>query len=259
MSSLSGFLEKSPIAQEISNPLIEVHIVDRNDLLYAKGRTLAKQVYRQVWETENLIDNNDYGIVISTQGSVIGNINVQIRKANSLLKSEVFFGQEHWHHYFQTDPTAVAEISGLAIAEDLASDLRRPVMMLLIFGMYMLYRPLGVKYAVTIQHKFLMRILTKSLFLNFFRNEIITSPQEEKIPDDCYWNRAEPPQLYYIASDTLEVAESCYSFFFYLNMIGLRTTFFPRALKTSNLSYASFWESFQQDKGFSAYPEIKFG
>lgn len=92
---------KDSLTEVFLNHLMEIHIVDKSDIFYKKGRQLASDAYRQVWNTENLIDGNDYGVIISHQGKVIGNINIQIRQGNKPLKSEAFFGKEHWQAYFK--------------------------------------------------------------------------------------------------------------------------------------------------------------
>ncbi len=69
---------KDSLTEVFLNHLMEIHIVDKSDIFYKKGRQLASDAYRQVWNTENLIDGNDYGVIISHQGKVIGNINIQI-------------------------------------------------------------------------------------------------------------------------------------------------------------------------------------
>lgn len=167
-SSAANFLQQASRRQNTLNPRMEVHIVDKNDIFYKKGRVLAEEVYRKVWKTEHLIDGNDYAIVISQNGSVVGNINLQLRSEKRLLKSEIFFGQEHWQNYFPGSPTNVAELSGLALSDELQSEIRRPIMMMLILGTQILSRALDIQFYATIQHDFLMRILTKSLQLPFF-------------------------------------------------------------------------------------------
>ena len=166
------------------SPSLEVHLVHKGDIFYTKGRKLAENVYRQIWGTEGLVDGNDYGIVVSQNGTVLGNLNIQLRKPEKLLKSESFFCKKHWRHYFYTSNTDIAEASALAIAKDAPAHLRRPIIMMLISGLQTLCRLEGVRYLVTIQHDYLLRILTKSLHLPFFKNQIVKQPQAE-IPQDA--------------------------------------------------------------------------
>jgi hypothetical protein len=237
-SSAANFLQQASLSQNALTQRMEVHIVDKNDIFYKKGRVLAEEVYRKVWKTEHLIDGNDYAIVISQNGSVVGNINLQLRSDKRLLKSEIFFGREHWQNHFQGAPVNVAELSGLALSDDLQSEIRRPIMMMLILGTQILSRALDIQFYATIQHDFLMRILTKSLQLPFFRNDNSSLPQG-KVPDDLYWNRQESPKLYYLDTKNNEAISACASFFSYLHIAGIQTSFLPR-IKTNNIPFSTF-------------------
>jgi hypothetical protein len=237
-SSVANLLEQAFLSHNPLAPRVEVHLVDKNDIFYKKGRVLAEQIYRRVWNTENLIDGNDYAIVVSQNGTVVANMNLQLRTEKKLLKSELFFGREHWQENFQGSPICVAELSALALSQDLPNDARRPLMMALILGTQILSRALDIQFYVTIQHEFLMRILTKSLQLPFFRNLNLEYPQGQ-LPDDLYWNRGEFPKLYYLDTKNSEAVNTCASFFSYLHVVGIQTTFLPRIQK-NNLSFATF-------------------
>jgi hypothetical protein len=225
---------------------MEIHLVDKNDIFYRKGRVLAEEVYRDVWKTENLIDGNDYAIVVSRNGAVVGNLNLQLRAGRKALKSELFFGTEHWSECFKGSSSCVAELSALALSQDLPSEIRRPIMMSLILGSQVLSRALNIQFYVTIQHEFLMRILTKSLQLPFFRNEKLTAPQGE-LPDDLYWNRGEFPRIFYLDTKDSEAINTCASFFSYLNVAGIQTSFLPR-IKKSDLPFSTFWKNWYLEK-----------
>jgi hypothetical protein len=244
-TSAANFLQQASLGQNALSPRMEVHIVDKNDIFYRKGRVLAEEVYRQVWKTEHLIDGNDYAIVVSQNGSVVGNINLQLRSEKRLLKSEIFFNPEHWHNYFQGSPINVAELSALALSDDLESEIRRPIMMMLILGTQILSRALDIQFYATIQHDFLMRILTKSLQLPFFRNENSSLPQGQ-VPNDLYWNRQEPPKLYYLDPKNSEVINACTLFFSYLHVTGIQTSFLPR-IKTNNISFSTFKKNWDRE------------
>ena len=237
-------LNLSPVSvsndsQLISQVRIETHLVEREDIFYTKGRNLAKAVYKDVWNTENLIDGNDYGIVVACNGEVLGNANIQLKKPGKLLKSESFFGKSHWQDYFDVLDSEIAEISALAVAQDAPAELRRPIMMMLITGIQNLCRIKGIHKIATVQHDYLARILTKSLHLPFFRNQGVKDPKSS-IPNDDYWKRVKPPALYYLEPLKIEVIEACYSFLSYLNVAGMQTSFYPRVKPDEQQSYAAF-------------------
>lgn len=233
-------LEPSPM-EIYSNLSMEVHIVDKQDLFYKKGRVLAEHAYRRTWNTENLIDGNDYAVVVSKGGKTIGNMNLQLRSEEKFLKSEKFFGKEHWQNYFHPYPTGVAEISALAISHELPSQISRPVMMLLILGISSLCRLKEISLLTTVQHEFLIRVLKQNLQMPFIRNEKVKTPNGE-LPNDNYWNHKNPPKLYYLDTDSQQAVASCASFFWYLNSVGIHTTFLPR-VQTEDLSYTTFRKS----------------
>lgn len=238
--------EPSLWESHLASPM-EVHIVDKQDIFYKKGRVLAEQAYRRTWNTENLIDGNDFAVVVSQKGKVIGNINIQLRYKENFLKSEKFFGKEHWNHYFNPSSDSVAEISALAIAEDIPSDLSRPIMMMLILGILSLCRLKGISLLITVQHEFLIRILKQGLHLPFIRNEQIKRPQGE-VPNDDYWNQKTSPRLYYIEPNSYPVVETSFSYFCYLNTAGISTVFYPRIQQKEQLTYSAFRKSYSSEQ-----------
>ncbi|MGL6340752.1 MAG: hypothetical protein ACRC80_16625, partial [Waterburya sp.] len=192
-----------------------------------RGRILAKNVYKNKWNTENLVDNNDYGIVIISNGKAIANMNVQIRKNNRPLKSEIFFGKEHWKDCLQYPVSEIAEISGLSIDPNIESDLRNPLLMLLCLTAYNLIRSLGIKVCTTVQLRTLIHILMKRLHLPFSTNEVITKVKGT-VPNDKYWNGSDSPRLYYLNLVDNKTVETFNLFFCYLNSQGIQTAFKPR-------------------------------
>ena len=226
--------------QAISQALIETHLVEREDIFYTKGRNLAKAVYKDVWNTDNLLDGNDYGIVVACNGEVLGNANIQLKKPGTVLKSETFFGKSHWKNYFEGSNSEIAEISALVVSQDAPADMRRPIMMMLIVGIQNICRIKNIKMIATVQHDYLIRILTKSLKLPFFRNQMILEPQAAKLPSDDYWRRVKPPALYYLDPLGNEGTQACYSFLNYLSMTGTQTTFYPRLKHNQKMTYANF-------------------
>jgi hypothetical protein len=119
-------------------------------------------------------------------------------------------------------------------------------MMMLILGTQILSRALDIQFYATIQHEFLMRILTKSLQLPFFCNEQLTMPQGH-LPNDQYWNRGELPRLYYLNTKDSEAINTCASFFSYLHVAGIQTSFLPRVQK-SDLSFSAFHKNWNIDR-----------
>ena len=241
-----GYSEDTVDGKSVS-PSLEVHLVHKGDIFYTKGRKLAENVYRQIWGTEGLVDGNDYGIVVSQNGTVLGNLNIQLRKPEKLLKSEGFFCKEHWSDYFSAANADIAEASALAVAQDAPTHLRRPIIMMLMTGLKTFCRLEGIKYLVTIQHKYLFRIFTKSLHLPFFPNQIVKQPQPE-VPQDHYWQREKPPSIYYAKPLSEGFTDSCSSFLFYLSMLGIQTAFYPRVKKYENLQFSTFRKRWEQEK-----------
>ena len=220
-------------------PLMEIHLVEREDVFYKAGRNLAKEVYREVWNTQNLVDGNDYAVIVACKGKVVGNVNIQLKKPKSLLKSEIFFGEKHWEDYFQVEDSEIAEVSSLAIAQDAPTELRRAIMMVLMTGFHNICRIKGIKHLSTVQHNYLLRILNKSLKMPFYKNQIVTQPTGN-LPNDDYWNRGTYPSIYYVDVLSTEMMNVCYNFLSYLNLSGIQTSFCPRIQTQKNLSYANF-------------------
>jgi hypothetical protein len=226
--------------QTVSHASIETHLVEREDIFYTKGRNLAKTVYKDVWNTEDLVDGNDYGIVVACNGEILGNANIQLKKPEKPLKSETFFGESHWNDYFEASNSEIAEISALVVSQDAPAEMRRPIMMMLIVGIQNICRIKGIKMIATVQHDYLIRILTKSLKLPFFQNQVIQEPKSSKLPNDNYWKRVKPPALYYLDPLGNEGTQACYSFLNYLSMTGTQTALYPRLKHNQKVSYASF-------------------
>jgi hypothetical protein len=216
-------------SQQLQNPAtpLEVHVVDKNDIFYTKGRYLAKSVYKNKWNTENLIDHNDYGIVIVSEGRVIANMNIQLGGRNRLLNSEKFFAREHWKNYFDVSAHQTLEISGLSIPQEVDTELRTSLLMILSLSAYYIARSLGIRVCATVQLKMLIRILTRRLHLPFFPSEFVTEVNGD-VPNDDYWNRLDAPKMYYLDFTDSKTLENYERFSSYLNSKGVRTTFLPR-------------------------------
>ncbi len=227
-------------SQQLQNPAtaLEIHVVDKSDIFYTKGRYLAKSVYRNKWNTENLIDHNDYGIVIVSQGQIVANMNIQIGGGNRLLNSEKFFAKEHWKHYFDVPAHQTLELSGLSIPQDVDSELRTSLLMVLSLSAYNIARSFGIKVCTTVQLQMLIRILTRRLHLPFFPSEFVTEINGE-VPNDDYWNRMEAPKMYYLDLLDSKTVEIFNLFFCYLNSQGIHTTFLPR-FNQRQTSFSSF-------------------
>ncbi len=218
----------------------QVFIVSRQNPIYWQGRKIAQLMYQQVWATEHLVDNNDYAAVVFWQGSIIANVNVQLRKENGYLKSELFFQKEHWQSYFNLDGYNLAEISGLAISDKIPSSLSRSALMMLILGLRILQYSLNIRFYTTVQHEFLIRILNQSLNLPFQVNEIITQPSKG-IPQDKYWQRDKLPRIYYLDGHHEQSVKACDSYFYYLNLMGIKLGF-STLVPEKKLHYSRFWK-----------------
>mgnify|MGYP005838227085 CR=1 FL=1 len=220
---------------------MDVHLVNHNDIFYKKGRLLADEVYNRVWGTDKLIDDNDYGIVIINKGKVVGNLNIELKKEDKPIKSEKFFGTQHWGCCAEISNDEVFEISGLSISQDVPKELRQPILMLLMFSKYLLTRSLGKKFGVSVQRKALNRILIKHLHLPFYPNPEVKEIQGN-VPQDNYWQDGEQPSLYYLDYTDAQTVESMNSYLFYLNSIGIQTNFMSR-FHPQPTSYAKFRKS----------------
>lgn len=236
LEKLAIWRNPTPVVDSPSK--MDIHLVNQNDIFYKKGRALANQVYNQVWGTEKLIDDNDYGIVITNQGEVVGNLNIELKKEDKPIKSEKFFGEKHWQCCCDVPNENIFEISGLSIGKDVHPELRQPILMLLMFSKYTLVRSLGKNFGVSVQRKALNRIITKHLHLPFFSNPEITQVQGE-VPQDAYWQDGENPQLYYLDYTDPQTIESMNSYLFYLNSVGIQTSFMSR-FHPQPTSYAQF-------------------
>jgi hypothetical protein len=227
-------------SQQLQNPAsaLEIHVVDKNDIFYTRGRYLAKSVYRNKWNTENLIDHNDYGVVIVSQGKVIANMNIQIGSTNRPLNSEKFFAKEHWKHYFDVPASQTLELSGLSIPQDVDSELRTSLLMILSLSAYNIAMSLGIKVCTTVQLQMLIRILTRRLYLPFFTSEFVTDIKGS-VPNDDYWNRMETPKIYYLDLVDSKTIEIFNQFFCYLNFQGINTAFLPR-FNQQQMTFTSF-------------------
>lgn len=234
-------LDNSTVNHVFSSP-IEVHLVDKNDVFYQKGRILAENVYRQVWNTENLVDGNDYAVVVVSEDRVIGNFNIEIRRPNKHLKSEVFFKSDHWDSYFSGSYDRVAELSGLSVSQALPIEARQFILMILFFGTYTICQILGIDFWVTVQRKALNRILTKRLRLGFFPNEFVMKPQKE-VPNDNYWNSSELPKIYYLDLKDSENINAFSLFSPYLSLMGVRWKFLSR-FQSDSLPFSTFYNQF---------------
>ncbi len=239
----SNGLNKSLLFDRQSQPLsMHIEIVAKGQKLYSRGRQLANQMYANIWGTRSLIDDNDFGIVVSFSGQVVGNVNLQIKHHEShLLHSEIFFTEQHWQQYLNITDSRLAEISGLCVSDAIPRFLSRPVIMGLVLGLHLLHNSLQIRYLTTIQHEYLIRILQKSLNLPFFRNEIITYPQGQ-IPDDNYWKRDKLPKIYYIDGFSTDCIKACASLFCYLNVAGYYTQIVSEK-HSDDISYSSFWQA----------------
>lgn len=208
---------KSSHEASFSQVSFQVYLVRKEDIYYQKGRVLAQQVYNSVWNTEYLVDNNDYAVVVEYNNRIVGNMNIQLRREDNQIKSEIFFQPEHWQHYFDIPATKTVEISGLAIAEDTPSEIRQSVLMLLLHGGFIMTKSLGIRCWSTIQHKMLYLLITRRLGLPFLANEKIIHPSPN-VPNDDYWQGSKRPGIYYLNLDDYQTSHIFNLFFCHLMM-----------------------------------------
>jgi hypothetical protein len=234
-----------PKFTDIRNDL-EIFIVSKEDPIYQEGRQIAKLMYRKVWGTENLVDSNEYAAVVFWQDSAIANVNIQLKRENNYLQSELFFEQEHWQPYFSLDKHGLAEVSGLAISEQIPSSLSRPVIMTLILGLRIMHYTLNIRLYTTVQHEFLIKILNKGLNLTFKVNELIKYPSQS-IPQDRYWQQKKVPRIYYLDPYSDQCIKACDSYFYYLNYLGHKISFDSK-ITAKQVHYSQFWKLWNTEK-----------
>jgi hypothetical protein len=233
--------------QQLSPWPLNIEIVSKGQELYDEGRKLANYMYSKIWNTKCLIDDNDFGIVVTLSNQIVGNVNLQIKNDESCkLHSELFFSERHWQQYLNIADVKIAEISGLCVLDTIPQFMSRPVIMGLVYGLHLLHNSLQIRYLTTIQHEYLIRILQKSLNLPFFRNEIITCPQGQ-VPDDNYWKRDKLPGIYYIDGYSTECIKACASLFCYLNIAGYHTQI-SSGKYIDGISYSTFWKKWDSRK-----------
>ena len=240
---------------EAMSSQLKVHLARKGDELYNRGRNVAENVYRQIWGTENLIDGNDYGVVVSQNGKVLGNLNIQLKRSGELLKSEVFFGQKHWLNYTDAHHSDIIELSALAIAQDTPKELRRSTMMTLILGVYLICHRKDINFVVTVQHDYLIRILSRSLRLPIFRNEFVRNIYG-KVPNDNYWKKEKLPRLYYFVPNSIQTINACSSYLNYLPTTRIGSSIFPRIEAGSFLNHSTFPQNWNREK---SYPVVYAG
>lgn len=238
VSKLAKPTVKPPSITNVLSSPIEVHLVDKNDVFYHKGRILAEDVYRQVWKTENLVDGNDYGIVVVSNNTVVGNVNLQVKDHQEPLKSETFFKEKHWEYYFDRSSERIAELSGLSASQDISPEARKVVSMILFLGLHISCQSLGLDLLVTVQRKALNRILSKRFNFLFVTNQHIIRPQQQ-VPNDKYWKSSEIPQLHYFDVKHPQNVNSLSLSYAYLHLKGLNVKFLPR-FRSSSMSYSTF-------------------
>lgn len=237
---VSDQLNKTDINQFFSSP-IEVHLVDKDDIFYQKGRILAEDVYRQIWKTDHLIDGNDYAALVVCNNTVLGNMNLQTRNSRNLLKSEVFFQKKHWEDYLSVPAENIAELSGLSVSQELPVEYRQLVLMILILGASTISHSLEVDVWATVQRKALNRILAKRFRLSFISNTKVIRPQKE-VPKDKYWNSSEMPQIHYLDLKKSQNINAFGLFYAYLHLQGINLKFLPR-FRSLSMPFSTFYNN----------------
>lgn len=224
MINPSTSLKQKKPERQIDAPLI-VNFVDRNHPLYGQGQSVSEKSYRDRWQIDRLRYRNDLAIVITLGKTVVGNVNLAIGKQNSLLQSELFFGEEHWSDNLGVcQKNQIAEVSALAISREASREFKQSILKLLVLALQSLCYTLKIQNLTTIQQKALIQTLHGRYKLPFIENEearIIT----QNIPQNNYWSNENLPKLYYLNPLSEEVQLIVHNFFVYFNLMGIDTSY----------------------------------
>jgi hypothetical protein len=234
------------------------YLVSKGDFFYRVGRKIASNAYCKAWQTVNLLDENDFGVVILLNDRPAANINLQLKKETNLLKSEKFFQPHHWLSSFQVEE-GIAELSALAIDTKVAFKQRLSIFKALILGVTRytaversstprrLPKKFGstggrclrvtriprvnslccahsIQLLATVQHQATIKLFSQGLGLKLIKNqEAEISPAN--LPNDNYWTANIPPALYYLLPTHIENQAKCAHFFSELQLAQAQTTF----------------------------------
>jgi hypothetical protein len=215
---------------------------------FQSGQDVAQRMYRKVWNTPSYSSRGSYAVVVASRVTEawhpVANVNFVLRETQSLLPSELIFGERNWASAGVDDESRIAEICGLAINDATPVEMRRGVLMMLSMGVQSIAMHTDIRWIITIQHEFLIRILRQSLGLPFrqIRQQMLT---DAPLPKDDYWSRDVMPGLYLLDSHDPASRSACESFFYYLN--GMQMTLqMTSCLNFSQRGYAGFRRQWQQ-------------
>lgn len=209
---------------------------------FQRGQDVAQRMYRKVWNTPSYSPRGSYAVVVASRVTEawhpVANVNFVLRDTQSVLPSELIFGERNWVSAGVGDECRIAEICGLAINDVTPVEMRRGVLMMLSMGIQSIAMHTDIRWIITIQHQFLIRILRQSLGLPFrqIRQQIRA---DTPLPKDDYWSRDVMPGLYLLDTHDPASRSACESFFYYLNgmQMSLQMT---SCLNFSQRSYAGF-------------------
>lgn len=218
---------------------LKIYLVNQDNFIYNQGYNFARERYSKFYKTICLPKENDYGVVIFWQNTLVGNLNLQLKQTNKLLKSEELFGQQHWQAYFQANSFQVGEMSALTISKKMPMILRQGTIIALSFGFITLLNILGIKYLTTIQFPSLSRIFNQTLNLPFFENTTIKNI-ESQIFQHYYWYSKDLPKIYYLNLSDSETIKTSNSFLSYLSYLGISTSFIPTLNLTNSIEPTYF-------------------
>ncbi|NJO93200.1 MAG: hypothetical protein HC820_00380 [Hydrococcus sp. RM1_1_31] len=181
---------------------------------------MAQVAYSKHWQTANLIDGNDLGVVVLLNQQPVGNLNVQLKKDNLRLQSEVFFQPNHWKNFYN-GAEKIAELSALAIELERSHQMWPLILKALILGAHELCYLYHIKFLATIQRQLTVKIFSR-LGLPLVKNERVK--KSSNIPNDRYWTSKPFPALYYLNPFALKTIEQCEKFSFEIQK-QVKTTF----------------------------------
>lgn len=208
-----------------------IFLVHKGDNYYEDGRKIATNAYCKAWQTENLDDENDFGVVIYVSDRPAANINLQLKKETNLIKSEKFYSPEHWFSSFQLKK-GIAELSALAIEGFVPFKQRPSIFKALILGVQSLCHAHSIQLLATIQHRATIKLFADGLGLKLIKNQTAKINQAN-IPNDNYWRRSKfPPALYYLSPADIENQAKCANFFSELQLVQEQTIFVNRLKPT---------------------------
>ncbi|CAE21752.1 hypothetical protein PMT_1577 [Prochlorococcus marinus str. MIT 9313] len=217
---------------------------------FMKGQSVAQKMYNKAWNTESYLSKGAYAVVIfmrkNGEWNPIANLNCALKNSNNKLPCEQIFGERNCEAAGVEDETQIAEICGLAIDDATPTEMRRAVLMMLSMGLQSIAMHTKIRWVLTVQHEFLIRILKESLGLPFMKT---ASEVDKKVslPKDEYWSRNVMPRLYLLDSHHQATRAACESYFYYLSSLNI-TLQIRNSVGITHQSYSGFKRQWQNMK-----------